>query len=824
MASQFYSQFKKSRIFSAVKIKNSPLFKWVKFEKKIYFAFFVIFLLFSFSTKNLLGLALIFLSLFLFAFLRDLFFETHIKNPKGKGENLSDFLSFEVAKALFLASKIAKKKKLKEPNSSILTISLLEIEDKKIDFIFSRLLISKKEFKEMFFEDLEKREETEELLKEALKLAKEKKKEKIETPDLISVLAERNKIFRKFLIQRKLKVEDVKNVADWADYLEKEFLEAKKFWEWKNLIKYGTLAREWTAGYTILLDRFSFDVTKSMRYQRFRRIFAHEDEVREMESVLSSPEKNDVLIVGESGSGRRSMIEALARKCALGESTPQLNFKRVVYLDMPKLISVTEKIEEIEGMLDQIFSEIIKAGNVILVIDNIHHYIGVETGRKAGEVEISGILSSYLTSPYFQLVAITTPEGLHRNLELRPAILEYFRKIEIPEVTEEETLLILEDRALRLESQYKVFFSFQSLREIVKCCSKYLPAIPFPEKAIDVIDELSLLAVQNKQKIVLPEDVDKLVTKKSKIPVGELERTEKEKLLNLEKLLHQRVVDQDEAVEEIAKALRRARAELKIRKGPMGTFLFLGPTGVGKTETSRALAEIYFGSEERMIRLDMSEFQNIEDIPRLIGAPGKEGLLTTKVREAPFSLILLDEFEKAHSNILNLFLQVFDEGYITDGLGRKVDFKNTIIIATSNAGYQLIFKAVQEKKDWQKLKEELINYLVENRIFRPELLNRFDAVVLFKPLTKENLLKIAELMLKKIGKNLKEKDIEFIITDDLKEKIVELSFDPKFGAREMQRVIQDKVGNVLAEGILRGVLKRGSKVEVSAQNFELIVK
>jgi len=288
--------------------------------------------------------------------------------------------------------------------------------------------------------------------------------------------------------------------------------------------------------------------------------------------------------------------------------------------------------------------------------------------------------------------------------------------------------------------------------------------------------------------------------------------------------LHQRIIDQEEAVDEISKALRRARTELKIRKGPMGTFLFLGPTGVGKTETSKALAEIYFGSEERMIRLDMSEFQNLEDIPKLIGAPGKEGLLTTKVREAPFSLILLDEFEKAHPNILNLFLQVFDEGFLTDGLGRKVYFKNSIIIATSNAGYQMIFKAVQENKDWQKLKEELINYLVENGIFRPELLNRFDAVVLFKPLTKENLLKIAELMLKKIEKSLKEKDIEFLITDELKEKIVELSYDPKFGAREMQRIIQDKVGNVLAEGILRGILKRGSKVEVDSQTFQLILK
>jgi ATP-dependent Clp protease ATP-binding subunit ClpA len=460
MASDFYLKFKKSKIFEAVKIKNSLLFRWTKFEKKLFSAIFFLSFLIYLSLKKLLGLIFLSVSLFLFAFLRELFFETYVKNPKTKGKNIVDFLSFEVAQAISKALNFAKKKRKKKINSSILIYSLLGIKDKKIDFILSRLLISKKEFRKLFSEDLEEREEIENLLKEALKIAKKKKKEKIETPDLISVLAEKNQIFREFLIQQKLKVEDVKEVADWADYLEKEFLEAKKFWEWKNLIKYGTLAREWTAGYTILLDKFSFDVTKIVSYQKFKRIFAHEDEVREMERALSAPEKNDVLIVGESGSGRRSMIEALARNCALGESTPQLNFKRVVYLDMPKLISTTERIEDVEGLLDQIFSEVIRAGNVILVIDNIHHYIGVETGRKAGEVEISGILSSYLSSPYFQLVGITTFEGLHRNLEQRPAVLEYFTKIEIPEVTEEETLLILEDRALRLESHIR--FSFLS--------------------------------------------------------------------------------------------------------------------------------------------------------------------------------------------------------------------------------------------------------------------------------------------------------------------------------------------------------------------------
>jgi ATP-dependent Clp protease ATP-binding subunit ClpA len=244
---------------------------------------------------------------------------------------------------------------------------------------------------------------------------------------------------------------------------------------------------------------------------------------------------------------------------------------------------------------------------------------------------------------------------------------------------------------------------------------------------------------------------------------------------------------------------------------------------VGKTETSKALAEIYFGSEEKMIRLDMSEFQNTTDIPRLIGAAGEEGMLTTKVRESPFSLVLLDEIEKAHPNILNLFLQVLDEGHLTDGLGRKIDFKSTIIIATSNAGYKVILKALKEKTEWTEVKQKLLENLFAEGIFRPEFINRFDAMVVFRPLTKENLLDIAELLLQKLKKNLQEKEVEFLITPDLKEKIVELGYDPTFGAREMRRVIQDKVENVLASALLSDRLKRGYRVKVDPKNFELII-
>ena len=381
---------------------------------------------------------------------------------------------------------------------------------------------------------------------------------------------------------------------------------------------------------------------------------------------------------------------------------------------------------------------------------------------------------------------------------------------------------MLEGQALALEKKYKKFVTYPALREIVNNAARYIPGIPFPKKALDLLDEVIVYAAHyTKSSFILPEHVLKIIAEKTQIPVGKVQAEEKKLLLGLEELLHQRIINQNEAVNEISSALRRARADISPRKGPMGTFLFMGPTGVGKTETSKALAGIYFKSESRMIRLDMSEFQTVGDIARLLGSVSSEGLLVTPVRENPFSLLLLDEIEKAHPNILNLFLQVLDEGFVTDGLGRKVDFSNTIIIATSNAGYQVILEAIRLQTEWKTIKQKLLDYIFENSIFRPEFINRFDAVVVFSPLSKENLLDIAELQLQKIKKNLEDKNIEFAITKRLKERIVELGYDPTFGARNMKRVIQDSVENAIAKALLAEEIKRADKIEIDPDNFSL---
>jgi len=835
---------KKAAIYQTVKWARTPVFRFAGPLKKLFLVLFILFFLVflygfltdavSLSTQSLtLGLSIVLLCLFSIYWLKESFLNSKLKNPKIKATireavanpeeyNLAEFLSFDVAKAVFISKN----------NSTLLFYNLLK-NNPQLNFIFPRALLNLKEIKKILKTYLKSdvgskeegsRSDFEQIIYEAVKFADGKEHSRVEVGDIICALAKYDLIFKKILIDTNLKVQDIENLSWWLEDLEGKIKEQKRFWDWKNLSKKGSLGKEWAAGYTITLDQFSIDISEIVRRQGFPEIIGHKTEIAAMERILSRQETNNVLIVGEPGSGRKGMLYALAKRSMLGESLPEVNFKRVVQLDLSTLLAQTQSSEEVANILDGIFREVISAGNVILAIDELHNFVG--GGLRPGVIDISGILAPYLPYSSFQIVAITSFEGLHKNIEENSSLLSLFEKVEVAEISERETLMLLEDMALKLEFKYKKFVSYPALRDIIVYCSRYMAAAPFPEKAMDLLDEAMVLLSQTEKndRVLMPQHIARLVSEKTQIPVGEMQMKERETLINLEKLIHERIINQQEAVNEVSSALRRARAEVSIRKGPMGSFLFLGPTGVGKTETSKALAEIYFGSEERMIRLDMSEFQNITDIARLLGSSGEEGLLTTKVREAPFSLILLDEIEKAHPNILNLFLQVLDEGYVTDGMGRKVDFRNSIIIATSNAGYQIILKALKEEAEWSKVKTQLLDRLFEEGVFRPEFINRFDGVIVFKPLSKENLLDIVGLMLKKLKKNLQEKEVEFVITESLKEKIVELGYDPTFGAREIRRVIQDKVENVLASALLSGEIKRGSKVEIEPEDFTLLVK
>jgi ATP-dependent Clp protease ATP-binding subunit ClpC len=851
MENKFNFNLKKSDIYRPVRWSKTPLFKFINLYEKLFSGLFVLtFLLFlyGFITDRLsmkiqsltLGLSIVLLVLAIGSKIGKSFFESKLKKPKIPASlsqiianlpdyNLADFLSFNVAKAIASSIDFCRQNKIGEVTSTQVFRFLLS-GDHNLGFIFSRALLDIKSLRKVLADYLKttaSESQPEKLtysadfqasLSDALQIAKRKGHVRIETGDMIAGLAKNDLFFKKILIDNNLKFKDIENLTWWLEDLEKKIQEERRFWQTKNLAKKGSLGRQWAAGFTPTLDRFSIDLSERMRRMGFYDIIGHKKEILTAERILGRGEMNNVLIIGESGSGRKSIAHAIAKKSALGESLPEVNDKRVIQLDLSNLLAQIQTTEEIESVLNTIFQEVIFAGNVILVIDEFHYFVGSKV--QAGAMDISSLLAPYLSSPAFPIIAIATVEGFHKNIEQNSSILSLFEKVEVAEISEDETLMLLEDMALRLEAKYKKFVSYSALRDIIAYCSKYLPAIPFPEKAMDLLDEAMVYLKQSQDKLLLSEHIARIITEKTHIPVGKMEKEEKQILLNLESLIHEKIIGQKEAVQEVSTALRRARAEVTIKKGPMGSFLFLGPTGVGKTETAKALADIYFGSQDRMIRLDMSEFQSVDDIPRLLGSPGQEGFLTTQVRKRPFSLILLDEIEKAHPNILNLFLQVLDEGHLTDGLGRKVDFKNSIIIATSNAGYKIILKSLQEK-DWVGVKQSLLDFLFEEGTFRPEFINRFDAMVVFKPLTKENLLAIAGLMLNKLKKNLKEKEIELIINEPLKNKIVELGYNPTFGARYMSRVIQDKVENILASAILSGEVKRGSRVEINAVDFKL---
>ncbi len=850
MENNFNFDITATSVFRSYKLWSFPLFRYANIINRLFLALFIL-SLFLYAS-SFLGFILqaqafkisLLMLFFYLAFLEiELFVNSKIKNPSQEvplsevlatpeAYNAAESLDFQMCQAVQKAIKKSRKEKFPGTSSELLLYFCLQ-QKSDMQILLLRLGLDPSKLLQDLKNYLEKQKRGQqskvlfstsfkEAINEALSIASQRGKRSIGQKELLVALARHDDFFKKVLVEHDLKEKDVENITLWLDKIEEKIEKNKQFWTKENLSRFGSFGRDFASGFTVTLDAFSHDLTRAASKHIFGEIVGHQKEIEELEIILTKSSQSNALIIGDPGVGRKSIVEALAQRCFLKTGLPGLASKKVIELDMVALVSRIQDAEKLETTLDNIFQEVLRAGNVILVIDQLDQYAhqGVQ---KPGQVDISGILAKYLALPNFQFVGIASFDGLHRNLEQNSSFLEYFRKIEVLEVSELETIRILQNLALYMEQKYRILVVYPVIREIINLTARYLPSVPFPKKAIDVLDEAISYAKALNVKVVLPSYIAKIISDKTQIPIGKMEFKEKSILLDLEHLIHQRIIGQEEAVHEISIAMRRARSGLSSKKRPMGTFLFLGPTGVGKTETAKALAEIYFAGEDKMIRLDMSEFQSIADIPRLIGqiSPVEEqGLLTTPVRENPFSLVLLDEIEKAHPNILNLFLQVFDEGHITDGQGRKIMFTNTIIICTSNAGADMIFKAVETGEALQK--NTLFDVLFSKGIFKPEFINRFDAAVFFHPLTRENLLDIAQLNLESLAKNLKEKEIDFMITNPLKEKIVELSYKPEFGAREMRRVMQDKIENVIAQALLSDTIIKGDSIEINPENFEVV--
>ncbi|OGL72955.1 hypothetical protein A3E39_02340 [Candidatus Uhrbacteria bacterium RIFCSPHIGHO2_12_FULL_60_25] len=612
----------------------------------------------------------------------------------------------------------------------------------------------------------------------------------------------------------------VVHVAEWIRLQDKLREDQERFVTLAMLKPATVMNRAMTARQTPLLDRFSEDLTLAARNGYLQPLIGRSQEMEELLRAIESGRRS-VVLVGEPGVGKSAIIEGLARRMVEEDIPPQLFDRRLVSINLPQLISAGDPGLAAERLF-AILNEVALSGNIILILHGIESLSG---GSSHGPLDLAESLSTELDKGYFLAIGTTTPHAYTQYVERR-SLGAKLTRVNIDEMGRDDAIRVLMAKSGSIEFQNKAFFSFAAIEKAVTLSARYLHERSLPDKALDVIREASVLARKQRgeRTFVTADDVAAIVHEKSRIPVEAVSSDESAKLLNLESELHKRVIGQDAAVVAVAQAMRRARAELREGKRPIANFLFLGPTGVGKTELSKSLAAVYFGSETAMARVDMSEYQDASSIHRMIGAPGDQrgGLVTEAVRQNPFTILLLDEIEKAHPEILNLFLQVMDDGRLTDGVGRTIDFTNVVLIATSNAGTQFIQDEVRKGTPMEQVKTTLMEQELKG-IFRPEFLNRFDAIIVFKPLTQDDVSQIAWLMVNKIGERLAEKGMKFRAEDAAVEQLATLGFDPLFGARPLRRVIQDRVDNQLADLILRKAVQRRDTIVLQA-DLSLLVE
>ncbi|MDK2784489.1 MAG: ATP-dependent Clp protease ATP-binding subunit ClpC [Bacillota bacterium] len=645
---------------------------------------------------------------------------------------------------------------------------------------------------------------------------------------------------------------------------------------------------------TPTLDSLGRDLTALAREGKLDPVIGRSREIERVIQILSRRTKNNPVLIGEPGVGKTAIAEGLAQHIAEGKVPELLKDKRVVTLDLAAVVAGTKYRGEFEERLKRVVDEVRQAGNVILFIDELHTVVGA--GAAEGAIDASNILKPALARGELQCVGATTLDEYRKYIEKDAALERRFQPITVGEPTREETLEILKGLRDRYEAHHRVKYTDEALEAAVKLSDRYITDRFLPDKAIDLIDEAgsrvrlsafvtppdvkkleeeveevrkekeAAVAAQEFEKAarlrdrekelraklaetksqwqeakdkdaptVTADDIAAIVSDWTGIPVQRLAEEESERLLHLEETLHKRVIGQDEAVQAVARAVRRARAGLKDPKRPIGSFIFLGPTGVGKTELARALAEAMFGEEDAMIRLDMSEYMERHTVSRLIGAPpgyvGYEeaGQLTEAVRRCPYSVVLFDEIEKAHPEVFNVLLQVLEDGRLTDGKGRTVDFRNTIVIMTSNVGAEHLrreptvgFRPGGEEAGYEDMKSRVLDEL--KRTFRPEFLNRIDEIIVFHALSQEHVHAIVDIMLKEVAERLKEHDLKLEITPEAKEVLAKEGFDPTFGARPLRRAIQRLVENPLSEEMLAGRFHAGDTVTVDAVEGKIVFR
>ncbi len=621
----------------------------------------------------------------------------------------------------------------------------------------------------------------------------------------------------RFITAHMLNKDNYQEVEKWFERLYEKYYSNTQWWKLNNLQSYPPIARDWAVGYTPTLDDFTEELTDPAYQSYMKHVVARENEIAQIERMLSKSENANVMLVGEEGVGRRTIIDALSKKIYEGKINPLLIYKRVLLVNMEKILTRYIEQKQREEFFEELLIEAAAARNVIIIIENIDKYITHGEDR----VDLTTSVAKFAKSSV-QIIGLTTPFLYEKYIEPNDQINQEFTKIDVAEVKKEEAFQILLDTAEDFEKRYQILIPYETIRIAVDKSDFYITSTPFPEKAMQLLDNACIYTTQTlKKRVVTPQIIDVVLSEKTHVPTT-LTNEMKEKLLKLEQLLKKRVISQQEAVMELASALRRSFLLMGKRRKPLASFLFLGPTGVGKTETAKAIAEVFFESEKSLLRFDMSAYQTRLSIPQLVGSMEMQspGLLTKTIREQPYGVLLLDEIEKADTDLLNIFLTILDEGYFTDGLGKRVDCKNLVIIATSNAGSDFIFNSLSEKTenavmDQQIFTQKLIHHLVEQHIFTPEFLNRFDGVVAYNPLEENNIVMIAKKFLKPVTEQIESMyKIKVNVSDATLQALAEKSYDPAFGARDMERILRQDIEDKLAKMIFEGRAKEGDVINL----------
>jgi len=603
----------------------------------------------------------------------------------------------------------------------------------------------------------------------------------------------------------------------WMVGSQHQYKRQLRWWSRDNLSQLSGLGRELSFGTAYQLQQFARDIRTTAVFSTLTRDSAFaKEKITEIEQTLARAKASNVLLIGESGVGKTDLLIEVARRMRTGQSLDALTNEHLVVLDTNRLFALHAEKHSLEQAIITMFSEAANAGHVIVVIENISTVI---KEAQALGVYLPELLDEYLALPDVHIIGTDTPQAYHAHLENLGGFTRRFAEIMIETPDHSATTRVLQNIALQEETKRNILFTYTAIDTIAIAADRHIVEGVMPDKAVALLLDVAGVATSSGTAFITDDFVHQVVSDKTGIPTGPIKAAERDQLLHLEDTMHSLVAGQNKAVTAIAKTLRRARTNIQAIDKPIGSFLFLGPTGVGKTETAKALATVFFGGEHNLQRLDMSEYSGDQALEQLIGATEQAGALPSLLREHPYCVLLLDEFEKASQSVHDVFLQILDEGVFTDGRGQQINARNTIIIATSNAGSQLILETVQSRGELDQLNQSIIDHIISKGLFRPELINRFDTTVIFEPLTISEQTMVANLMLKELYQRIAEKGYQLQVGKDLLTLLVEKGYHPEFGARPMRRVIQDVIEEKIATKIISGEVQKGDTINLTQADF-----